>query len=219
MPQPVTFPCPYARLPYRPGGRLRRPVHGPDTARGRLATAIDDVLRGWTNAEVAAHSANMGCPVSAPTVGRARSGCCVPTAETVKTLAVVAGADPAGLLNLRTTAIWGPYIPVDHAGVTRSCLSVSLGESLGSLRNRGHRPVSYRTLARRTGMAEATVRDRLAGVWPAGWRQEAVFFRQLDHLLHALGVPREAVKLWHVPARRALDRTARIRRKRRPYRW
>ncbi|MEV4040413.1 hypothetical protein [Streptomyces umbrinus] len=208
MPPPVPLsPC--TRCRYRPGGgRPRRAVHLPDIAQGRLAAALDDALRGWTDTEVAAHATATVLPLSAATVGRARSGRCVPLAETVKALAVVAGVDPGELLRLRTEAIWQPYAPVDRPGVTRSQIVWSLGQSLEALRCRGRTPVPYRVLARRAALPEATVRDRLAGVWPAGLQHQDRLVRQLDTLLRTLGVPDAAADLWHVPVRRALRRSA-----------
>lgn len=205
-------PVPHAswpRRPYRPGGRPRRLVHDPGTARGRLAAAVDSALRGWTDAEVAEHVTATVLPLSAATVGRARSGRCVPSIETVKALAAVAGIAPAELLRLRTEAIWQPYAPIDTPRVTRSVIVETLGESLDALRHRGCTPVSYRTLARRVGMSKTTVRNRLAGIWPAGRSRQDELVRQLDALLRALGVPETALYLWHVPVHRALDRRPR----------
>jgi hypothetical protein len=208
MPPPVPL-SPYTRRPYRPeGGRPRRPVHPADSAQGRLAAVLDEVLRGWTDAEVAVHATETVLPLSAATVGRARSGRCMPSTPTVRALADVAGVDPGELLRLRTEAIWQPYAPVDRPGVTRGLIVWSLGQSLEALRRRGRTPVPYRMLARRAALPEATVRDRLAGVWPAGLRRQGQLVRQLDALLRALGVPDAAADLWHVPVHRALGRSA-----------
>ncbi|WP_405968966.1 hypothetical protein OG496_55255 [Streptomyces sp. NBC_00988] len=200
-------PC--TRRPYRRGGRPRRPVHPPGSAQGRLAAALDDVLRGWTDAEVAIHATATVLPLSAATVGRARSGRCVPSAETVKALAAIAGVDPGKLLRLRTEAIWQPFAPVDRPGVTRRVIMWSLGQSLEALRRRGRTAVPYRVLARRAALPEATVRDRLAGIWPAGFRRQVRLLLQLDALLRALGVPDTAIYLWHGPVRLGLARTSR----------
>lgn len=200
-------PCPYARRPHRPGGRPRSPIHASHTAQGRLAGALDDALCGWSNTEVAAYATAAGLPLSAATVGRARSGRCVPSIETVRALAAVAGVDPAELLALRTAVVWGPYAPVDQPGATRYVVVASLGASLEALRRRGARPLPYRTLARRAGMAETTVRSRLTGVWPAGGWCEGDLLGQLDRLLHALGVPSTASDLWYAPIQRALSRS------------
>ena len=68
-------PC--TRRPYRPGGRPRRPIHHPGTARGRLAAAVDDALRGWTDAEVADYATASVLPLSTATVaGPAEAGAC-----------------------------------------------------------------------------------------------------------------------------------------------
>ncbi|MCX4564639.1 hypothetical protein OHA02_52125 [Streptomyces phaeochromogenes] len=208
MSRPVPLPA-CTRRPHRPGGRPRRPFHHPSTARGRLAAAVDSVLRGWTDVEVADHATATVLPLSAATVGRARSGRCVPSAETVKALAAVAGIDPAELLRLRTEAVWQPYAPTDTPRVTRTVIVETLGESLDALRHRRRNPVPYRELARRVGLRERTVRDRFAGIWPAGPRRQEELVRQLDALLRALGVPDTATYLWHVPVRRGLSRSPR----------
>lgn len=197
-------PC--TRRPYRPGGRPRRPVHHPATARGRLAAAVDSALRGWTDTEVADYATATVLPLSAATVGRASSGRCVPSTATVKALAAVAGIDPAELLRLRTEAIWAPYAPTDTPRVTRTMIGASLGESLDALRHRRSTAVSYRALARRISLPEATVRNRLAGKWPAGPERQEELLRQLDALLRALGVPDTATHLWQGPVRRGLTR-------------
>ncbi len=208
MPPPVPLsPC--TRRPYRPeGGRPRRPVHPADSAQGRLAAVLDEVLRGWTDAEGAVHATETVFPLSGATVGRARSGRCLPSTATVKALAAVAGVDPGDLLRLRTEAIWQPYAPVDRPGVTRAMIVWSLGQSLEALRRRGRTPVPYRVLASRATLPEATVRDRLAGIWPAGLRRQGRLLLQLDALLRALRVPDDAADLWHVPVHRALGRSA-----------
>ncbi|MHA5054864.1 helix-turn-helix domain-containing protein [Streptomyces sp. SD15] len=100
-------------------------------------------MRGWTDAEVAAHA----------TVGRARSGRCVPSAETVRALAAVVGVDPARAAPAShggdLTAV---RAPTDTPRVTRTVIVESLGESLDALRHRRRTPVPYRVLARRVGM-------------------------------------------------------------------
>lgn len=208
-------PCTWR--PHRPGGgRPRRPIHPPESAQGRLAAALDDVLRGWTDTEVAVHATVTVLPLSAATVGRARSGRCVPSTETVKALAAVAGVAPGELLRLRTEAIWQPYAPVDRPGTSRLVIGWSLGQSLEALRRRGSIPIPYRVLARRAALPEATVRDRLAGIWPAGFRRHGRFLLQLDALLRALGVPDTATHLWHGPVHKALRRRPQWRVARRP---
>ncbi|MFE2499819.1 hypothetical protein [Streptomyces scopuliridis] len=170
---------------------------------------------GWTGAEVAAHATATVLPLSAATVGRARSGRCVPSVETVRALAAVAGVDPAGLLELRTEAIWQLYAPIGTAWVTRAVIVETLGGSLGgsldALRHRRRTPVPCQVPARRVGMPGTAVRVRLAGVWPAGPLRRAEVVRRLDVLLRALGVPDTAICLWHVPVRRGLGRRPRWR--------
>lgn len=209
MPPPVPLsPC--TRRPYRPeGGRPRRPAHPADSAQGRLAAALDDILRGWTDTEVAARATATVLPLSVATIGRARSGRCLPSTAAVRALAAVAGVDPGDLLRLRTETIWEPYAHVDRPGVTRESVVGSLGQSLEALRRRGRTPVPYRVLARRAELPEATVRDRLAGIWSAGLRRQGQLLLQLDAVLRALGVPGTALHLWHDPVRCGLARKPR----------
>ncbi|MFJ5928035.1 hypothetical protein ACIQF6_36115 [Kitasatospora sp. NPDC092948] len=145
--------------------------------------------------------------LSLSTIRRARTGSnSLPSTATVTALEDLTGAVPGSLQRLRTEALWAPFAPVDTPRVRKGWFIKNLTLSLEELRGCHRRPLSCRRLADSAEMPVSTLRSRLKGKWPPGWKKEHQFLQEMVRLLSVLGVPEDVQHLWTTPARKAFNR-------------